>query len=297
MLLSGFGMCAGYLDRFLTKNVDLERFYARRYGKILPFFAVTTAIGVVAEHSLRGVGEGIMELSLLYGLLPNNSNCFNVNGICWTMGTIFAFYLLFPFVSCMLRNRRRAWLSFACSLGIQALCEAFFMTDRFVVEQFLNRSNILYMMPVFLAGGLAYLYREGLSRWVARHQWIALAACLALSVAFYLTPDEVHGYDLLDVKALVVFEMWLIYALGAKSILLNNRFVEFIAGISMEIYLSHMILLKGVHIFKIDRLLGDGIVSYIVTYIVLFAGTVAFVKVVDFILRFVRSRLPSPVRQ
>ena len=38
IMISGFGMCAGYLDKFLNGTVDLEKFYKRRYQKILPYF-------------------------------------------------------------------------------------------------------------------------------------------------------------------------------------------------------------------------------------------------------------------
>ena len=39
IMISGFGMCVGYLDKFQSGTVNLEEFYKRRYAKILPYFS------------------------------------------------------------------------------------------------------------------------------------------------------------------------------------------------------------------------------------------------------------------
>lgn len=31
LMISGFGMCVGYLEKFQKGSVDLEKFYKRRY--------------------------------------------------------------------------------------------------------------------------------------------------------------------------------------------------------------------------------------------------------------------------
>ena len=285
MLLSGFGVCAGYLDGFRSGTVSLEQFYRRRYGKILPFFAVTTLIGVAAQRSLQGLAEGFMELTLLFGLLPNNSNCFQVNGVCWTLGTIFVFYLLFPFFTCVLANRKRAWIGFAVSLGIQALCEVLFMTEGYVAAGFVKRTSFLYSMPFFLAGGLLYLYRQQLEQVVGKLQWLFLLLAAGASMAYYALPDQIGSFGLIDLKALAVYTLWAVYAIGAKSFLCNNPLTRIVAPISMEIYLSHMILLRGLHFAGIDALLGKGAVSYFAMYAILLAATIVFVLAVKALLQ------------
>lgn len=37
LMISSFGMCCGYFKRFKEQTIDIEKFYQRRYSKILPF--------------------------------------------------------------------------------------------------------------------------------------------------------------------------------------------------------------------------------------------------------------------
>lgn len=299
MILSGFGICAGYLEKLDGGQISLEAFYVRRYQKILPFFLVTTIIGVVAEHSLRGVAEGIIELSLVFGFLPNNSNCFNVNGVCWTLGTIFAFYLLFPFISILLKNKRRAWLALAASVIVQFLCEMLFMTEVFVTENYLNRSNILYSSAFFLTGGMLYLYREEIEQFVkgkrdiqcGSRQWCILFVCIVATIVYYLTPDMLFSVSINDQKVLLVFTLWCVYAIGAKSIVLNNCVVKMISKYSMEIYLSHMIVLKVLRILKVTQIMNKNIPSFIIMFVLLMVVTLVFVLFVNFGIACIRRRI------
>ena len=84
-------------------GVDLETFYFKRYAKILPFFGFLLIIALLIEPSLTNFYEATMEVTLLYGLLPNNT--MNVLGVCWTLGVIFLFYLMFPAVTVLMKSR------------------------------------------------------------------------------------------------------------------------------------------------------------------------------------------------
>lgn len=52
MMISGFGMCAGYLEKFQSGYVDLEKFYNKRYKKVLPFFWFLLVIALLMERSI-----------------------------------------------------------------------------------------------------------------------------------------------------------------------------------------------------------------------------------------------------
>lgn len=39
MMVSAFGMCCGYYEKFKAGTINIEAFYKRRYEKLWPFFA------------------------------------------------------------------------------------------------------------------------------------------------------------------------------------------------------------------------------------------------------------------
>lgn len=152
LMISGFGMFCGYYEKFKSGAIDLNNFYTKRYKKILPFFITLIVIDVVLDRSLGHVIQGLTEATLVFGLLPNNQP--EVIGVCWTLGVIFLFYMLFPFVVYLCWNKRRAIKAFVASIIISLFCSAYFFTDKFVIESFVPRHNFLYCAPWILGGVL-----------------------------------------------------------------------------------------------------------------------------------------------
>lgn len=151
LMISGFGMFCGYYERFKSGEVNLNNFYTKRYKKILPFFVTLIVIDVIIDRSLSHVIQGLTEATLVFGLLPNNQP--DVIGVCWTLGVIFLFYMLFPFVVYLCWNKRRAIETFVASIAISMFCSAYYFTDKFVIEGFVARHNILYCAPWIIGGG------------------------------------------------------------------------------------------------------------------------------------------------
>ena len=188
LMISGFGMCAGYLDKFQSGVIDLDAFYRKRYQKILPFFGTLLFISLLIEHNRSTVYEISIEVLLLHGLLPNNA--VSVIGVCWTLGVIFLFYLLFPAFSVLMKSKKRAWVSLAISLWVVFVCDKYFFSDYFVAESFSPRHNFLYCLPLFIAGSLVYLYRSEIMRGCEQIGIVSLLICIAVSGLWYLKPTE-----------------------------------------------------------------------------------------------------------
>ena len=94
MTISGFGMCCGYFDKILNYKITLEDFYAKRYAKNWPFFALLCLLDMLMSLSRDSLYEVFANLTLCFGLLPNAN--IGVIGVGWTLGVVFVFYLLFP---------------------------------------------------------------------------------------------------------------------------------------------------------------------------------------------------------
>ena len=64
-----------------------------------------------------------------------------------------------------------------------------------------------------------------------------------------------------------------------KSHLLENRVTKFISSISMEIYLSHMVIFRVIEKIGLDQIIGKGWIQYIVTVVLVLCGTILFAVV------------------
>lgn len=267
MAISAFGMCCGYCERVRTGGIVWSDFYKKRYLKILPFFAVLIAIDLLMNFSKDALLEGLTEITLLHGFIPQS---LSVIGVGWYLGTVFVFYLIFPFFCTIIENKKRAWVALALSIGLHYICKNYFMLDR---------HNIVFSLCYFLAGGLVYLYRTELAR-VNRLIYVLLL-CAALAVYY------AAGSTAITVLLVVSLFLILGISIGGRQ----SRIVAFISGISMEIYLSHMVMFRAVESLGLNRLFDNGWLQYIVTSILVLVGTVIFSYALQRMIRLVERKI------
>ena len=51
MMVSGFGMCCGYYQKFKDQKIGVGEFYIKRYSKIWPYFALLCVLDFVMSPS------------------------------------------------------------------------------------------------------------------------------------------------------------------------------------------------------------------------------------------------------
>ncbi len=81
---------------------------------------------------------------------------------------------------------------------------------------------------------------------------------------------------------LALFFAWLAYAVGSKDKVLNNCVAKYLSGISMEIYLSHMLVYRAVEKLHIESRITQHDLLYIVTSLLTIAGVICFAHVVKY---------------
>lgn len=273
MTVSAFGMCCGYYEKVMKQTISLSDFYAKRFKKILPFFGVLVLIDVVLSPSRAAIYEAFADLTLLFGFLPNAGNI-SVIGVGWFLGLVFVFYLCFPFFCVLLANKKRAWISFAVSLLYNFVCAEYFEV---------GRSNILYSACFFLAGGLIYLYRKELAK---INPCITAALAVASIVAYYL----MGGYAM---NCLAVSVCLLAFAIAATGRVLENRITRFFSNISMEIYLSHMVLFRVIERLGLNTRFGNGWPQYLITVALVLVVTVIFAVVMKKVIYVAESKISA----
>lgn len=277
MIISGFSVSCGYYERIKNNLISPNDFYQRRYKRILPFFAIMVLIDLLWERNLNPLFEGFADLTLCFGLYPNAD--IKVIGVGWFIGVAFVFYLLFPFFTFLLDNKRRGWLSLMISLCLCAIGIYYFGNKNYFEHPIaFGRSTILYSAPYFIVGGMIYLYRHSLKEWVGHHYWAMLALCVAITIAHFAFKGK--GLDVL--QSLLFFAVWVIYAIGSKDKVLNNKVVQYLSKISMEIYLCHMLFFRVVDKMLLNHFIVNHDVLYLTTVVLTLAGAIVFSHICKF---------------
>ncbi len=273
MIISAFSMCCGYYKKFQENTISLEDFYRRRYQRIWPFFASLCTVELIIDHSLKSLYEWFADLTLAFGLIPNHD--ISVVGVGWFLGTIFVFYMGFPFFVFLLKNKRRAWFVFMITIALHLLCRFYFTNTG-------GRTNIIYSSMFFAAGGLLYLYREKLGK-----LRIPAVIVLVFSLLFYFIVNNS------DITTLVVFSLMAICGIAFDNRLtkaaFQNKIITFLGSISMEMYLCHMFVFRTIDKLKLAHITANPLINYFASSMITIGGAfvTAFVlkKLIDFAMK------------
>ncbi len=265
MVVSSFGLCCGYYEKMTNGQISAAQFYRKRYARIWPYFAFMCLLDLCVSPSRDSLYEAFANMTLCFGLLPDAGNI-SVIGIGWFLGVLFVFYLVFPFFCFLVSSRRMAWFSFSVALAFNLLCSGYFGIDQ---------TNIMYCAEFFLAGGLVFLYRDRLEGIARRYRWIVLTAILTAAAVYYFIGSYVW-------VLLALFSLLLIYSLGISGgtggRVLKNRAVKFMSGISMEIYLCHMLVFRAMEKLGMVHLFPSDAFSYMAAAMGTAIGAAAFAK-------------------
>lgn len=256
MVISGFSMCCGYYDKLINGQIDLGKFYAKRFTKIWPFFAVMCLIDFLMSPGRETAFELLADLTLCFGLIPNAS--ISVIGVGWFLGLVFVFYFMFPFICSLLSSKKRAWLAFAVAIVLSGLCALYFGAQR---------ASFAYSGVFFMAGGMLYLYREPLRGFVNRFAWVVALLTLGAIVLYFLLGSMMP-------TQLIISVLLTLLAMGRQNVLLCNRATKWLSSNSLEIYLCHMLVFRALEKLKLVHLFPSQLLSCVVTMVATFAGSI-----------------------
>lgn len=293
-VISAFAMCCGYYEKIKGGQISMNKFYSKRYRRLLPFFALMVLIDCLVPHGankyelstmvnndtvihpwLEQLYNSFANLTLTFNLLPNPD--IKVIGVGWFLGVVFLFYMLFPFFIFMMDNKRRAWISMSIVFIYCYIAIEYFFTDIFI--DFKSHKNIIYFAPFFGVGGIIYLYRETISSFVKKYNYVVLVLAWLMTVGYWLYPAS--GFFFV-VEMCALCAIWLIYAIGTEGNILNNRFTKYLSGISMEVYLCHMMAFRGVDMLHLSRIITQPDLLYWLTCILTLGGAIIFSHIVKY---------------
>lgn len=270
MVISAFSMCCGYFEKIKNNQISLNDFYKKRYLKTLPFFFMMVCIDlVVSKFSSNSMIEGFANVTLLFAFIPGKH--IEVIGIAWTLGVIFAFYVLFPFFVFMIWNKKRAWFSLVVSCLL-----SYFMANYFMDHVSQPVVNIIYWLPFFVVGGIIFLYKDKLIEIFKNKKAIIIFSIALVTSVIRVINPLVFGKDLYDLYRLISDAAILIFGVVSSNIALNNKITHFLSAISLEVYLCHTMIIRIVEKLGLFTFTESNAFNTIVSCIVVIIMTIAF---------------------
>ena len=101
---------------------------------------------------------------------------------------------------------------------------------------------------------------------------------MVASIFEFLKPEFIDEFMYL----IVLFGLWMVYAISGEWKWLSNKVVKYLSGISMEIYLSHMVLFRLTEKMKLDHITENSDLNYIMATVVTLGMTICFCHVVKY---------------
>lgn len=84
---------------------------------------------------------------------------------------------------------------------------------------------------------------------------------------------------------------------GRRNKLLYNPLTRFLSGISMEIYLCHMVFYRAIERFHLLYIAGNGLLGYVIACLLILAGAILFSFVVQKAINFITKKISNQRRQ
>ena len=263
MIISSFSMCCGYYEKIKDNKITLEEYYTKRIKKIMPFFIFLVLIDILYNHNLSSLIEGFANTTMMFGFLPKE---LSVIGVGWFLGLIFIFYMIFPFFVYLFSNKKRAWLTTIIAFAMNLAAVGYFE---------IGRTNMFYSFIYFCVGGLIYLYKDQIIQFIKNKRIISLLSIIVLLIMFYIIP--INKY-FINSAFILIFSLITCYAIAVDSKILDNKITSYISDISLEIYLSHMLIFRLIEKIKLTNIFNNDYISYIITCCICLIGTIVLAK-------------------
>ncbi|MFG2111613.1 acyltransferase family protein [Streptomyces sp. NPDC048718] len=257
-----FFVLSGFIMAWVARPSDsAPHYYARRFARIWPLLAVTTAltVGMMKAWWHVPVSGADIAWTLTFGQAWTTGHFMTMNVVTWTLSVEAFFYLVFPpLLWLLLRRSSRALLAVA---GLCVLTTAGTRVAAALLERPAEVERLLYasppaLTPMFVVGVCAgLLVRRGARPPVRTGAACALVAGVALLCRLWMAhpdaldplPGAIGSFDalLVPVFALLIAAAAVGDLDGRPSFLRSPTLVR-LGEWSFAYYLCHAVVLKAV---------------------------------------------------
>lgn len=228
--LSGYWVLDIWKGRFGRDR--LLRFYASRYFRIVPLYALTVLVGilVIGTDTLRP------EVATLIGLASRQDS--DLTGVAWTLDIELQFYLLLPFAALLLDRFRGPLLVLAC---IPLMVLGWILQFQFGLV-----TVACYALP-FALGMLSRQHRPEVSDKVAFYSAAAFIGSIALLMltGFGSAMLNKHVPDPIpeDIFAMIIMLPLLPYVIASLR-RRSDGLDRHLGDLTYALYLTHFLVLR-----------------------------------------------------
>lgn len=288
-ILSGFVLSLSSGSKVENGTFHWRSFILARLRKLYPLHIASLMISIC--FSLY-IGESFRPLSFVAQLFMLQSwglseSCIEYgNAVSWFLGPLFLCYALFPWLYSAITGRGKEWQRILFAMYIVMYTGIRYFSDE-EIDSYLYAFPPLRVMD-FGFGILTYrFYRTGiggeahervmrLSTCQATFVELLVAAlCFATCLLYPELPSQIRFSALFWLPFPVAIRYFSLAdgSRGLVSRLFRQRPLQWLGGISFEIYMLHLIAIN-ISCFVYGRLLGYGDINYIVLFLLSFSVVV-----------------------
>jgi peptidoglycan/LPS O-acetylase OafA/YrhL len=244
-VLSGFIMTHVYSNTDFTKRGNTFNFYLKRFAKIYPSYAFATIVYFIFLHdytSKQILRVLITNPFLVQGFFPNIFGI-GMNGATWSLTVEMFLYFLFPFLILLSAKSPKILIA---SLLIAAITSFNIYADK---------SEYIYANPVFRLAdfmcGIGFYFLNDKFKGV-KFANLLHSAIVVLLICVCIKLGNDYQYMGGQFVIVPLFGAWIAMVYHSKSIIYNNKILEYLGLISYSFYLWQFVAIELVKkLFKI----------------------------------------------
>lgn len=257
-------------------EINYKRFFVRRFSRIVPLYYVVLLVALVQHLLSPKIPEYITTSNILAHFLffdSINPNWIGngIYGFEWVVSVMVLFYFLVPILYKYIKNKVDAIIALICSIIAAtifiATLEPFNVVIDLVSWSWFLRSNLIFLLPVFIMGVLLYFLvfpeHPGSQKKKGNYKLVFLltltAGIFIIKSTFWYEPDYIISIGFVALGYLL--------SKYPLKIIVNPVFC-YLGRISYNIYLTHLFIIVYLgKLMKIVNLPYPNVIQYIIAFI------------------------------
>lgn len=260
-ILSGFILSYAYGEKVKNKEFQHKSFLRKQFWKFYPLHLLTFAIMIALDARLGHYFHWtklLANMLLLQSWIPSNDYYFVANGSSWFLSDLIYFYVIFPFLFLFLMRASRRTLAV---IGVIILL-LYACLAASIPEDLIN--PLLYASPLtrqidFAIGILLFrlcssnigdYLRKQMERMTPQQTtWLEMGMVVLVIIAFFIYENVTWRFCCASLFWFTMPPVLYVFyetdkRLGNITRLFHTSAMQWLGGISFEIYLTHWIVMR-----------------------------------------------------